>query len=198
MTEENTNAEGLTEEDLAAIQASLSEGVLPTLQHTILEIWLEVTQHAEGEIGVRLGPADAGRLMHAWPRLELSDMRTYWDLYHRHITEMRDLLVDLVAQDKAALEHVEDDAEYNHDTYIEVMFAWQDRIQQWDDSWEIDGPRAYAELAAMSDAAQFFIGQEGLLNYLREPQVGFEYSEEERASVNERIREAQKERKQSE
>ena len=66
---ENTTAEGLTEEDLAAIAASFAEGDVPALTHTVLEIWENLLSNIEEARKERVTPVVANRIITNYPKL---------------------------------------------------------------------------------------------------------------------------------
>lgn len=187
-TEEVT--EELTQEDIEAIAASFAEGEVPKLTHTILEIWRDLLSNIEVAREERVTPVIANRVITSYPKLNYADVPAYWDLYYDLMTELRDILDDQIATDDEALSNVEDDAVANRKHYVELLFAWSDRIAQWEEQWDATSPRAAIELAAIADVASMFMGQTGMTEALSQPQVGFEFNDDDRVALQQRLVEA--------
>ncbi len=182
--------EELTDEDLAAIQASLSEGEVPAMTNTLLKIWQEILSNIETSREERITPIIANRVVGTWTKLEYSDVPAYWELYYDLMTDLRGILLDEIASDPECLNNIEDDAIDNRERYLNILFGWSDRIAEWEEQWECTSPRAHIELAAIADVARFFVGPEGLTEGLSQPQLGFSFDDDDRIALQERLLEA--------
>lgn len=176
----------MTTADLDAIAASMAEGNV-VMHSTILGIWQDVLTNVEEAATEKVTPIVANRIMNAWPRLEYADIPAYWTRYYEYVIELRDLLSDIIATDAECLLRIEHDGVDNKDLYKEVLFAWSNRIQEWEEDWDVTSSRAGVELAAMADVGGMFVGPTGLTEHLSQPQIRFEYTEADRAELGERL-----------
>ena len=185
----NSNPESLlTDEDMEAITASLSEGEAPKMDRTLLATWIEVLQNAEDDRAERISPEAAMRALNSWPKLQMDEVSTYLEVYYDKLIALRQHIVDIVDEHPEALKNIEDDAEENHDLYIELLFRWQLSIARWEKEWDVDGKYAYLEIAATVDVSGTFLGVNGLSSHLT--QIGMSFDEEEQAKFADRLREA--------
>lgn len=194
MTEAIETPAELADVDLEAIAASFAEGEAPVMTHTLLEIWNDLLSNAELGVEEHISPMLANSIISKWDRLEFSDIPAYWALYHELMIELRDILHDVIATDPDCYKHVEDDGVENRKLYMEVLFGWTDRINQWEEQWDCTDPRAAIELAAIADVARMFTGQTGIVEHLSQPQMNFTFGDDERTELAERLAAAQKER----
>ena len=191
MSESNeAPTEELTEEDIEAIAASFAEGNPPALTHTLLEIWRNILSNIESAREERIPPVIANRVVTAYPKIEYHMVPQYWDTYYDLLTEMRDILDDVIASDNEAFDRVEDDAILNRDLYVEVLFGWSDKINQWEEEWDTMSPNAAVELAAIADVSSVIVGETGLTENLSQLQIGFSFDDSDRIALQERLAEA--------
>lgn len=185
---ENTTPEAQTDEDLAAIAASLAhdeDG--PVMTNTVLRVWREMLSHLEAASVEPISSAFVVRILSAWPRLELSEIKAYWDFYYASAIKLRDLMEDAIATDPDSVERVEDDGTVNREVYLEVMYLWSRQFEEWEREWDYSAPHALAETFATADIFEFFLGRQGLVAYLYQEYIGFEWGEEDQTALVERV-----------
>lgn len=184
---ENTTTE-LTDEDLAAISASLYDESSEGLTVSVLEAWQNVLGNIEESSKERISPREANRVVGSWPKLSFQDVPAYNVRYHELLLELRDILDEVIASDDKAFSRVgEADAEENAEHYKELLFRWQAQVLRWEHAWDAADPASHIELAAIADATGFYMNQgTGLINHLEA--IGFQYTDEDRDTAAERLR----------
>lgn len=178
----------LTDEDLAKISASLSEGEAPEMDRTLLETWREVLANAESDRAERISPEAAMRALNQWPKMTMEDVVPYLDMYYDYLLALRQHLYDVIDEHPEALKHIEDDAEANHDLYLEVLFRWQVSIAEWEKTWDIHEDFAYARIAAQVDVSGTYLGVNGLSSHLQI--IKMEFTPEQQQAFTERLQKA--------
>ena len=178
-------------EDLPELPADLQAEVnrelnqTPELTHTILEIWQSILSNIEANEDEHISPRYANSIVSNWPRLNFQDVKAYTKVYFTYLKTLRLILTNEIAKDPAALERVEDDAEENREHYLELIGAWQEQIESWEQNWDSDAPNAHILLAALADATSFFVGAQGLVEHLS--QINFQFTDEDREVLRERL-----------
>jgi len=198
MTEnKNNKVPALTEEEYADLQAlpELPEdlqkevdrelGQTPAMSHTILEIWQSVLSNIEANENEHISPRYANSIVSNWPRLSFQDVSKYTKKYFSYLKALREILTEEIAKDPAAFERVENDAEENRAHYLELIGAWQERIEMWEQTWQSDGKDSHVTLAALADATSFFVGAQGLVEHLS--QINFQFTDEDREALRQRL-----------
>jgi hypothetical protein len=186
MTENPTPVEDLPElpEDLQKeVDAAL--GTSPALTHTILQIWASVLSNIEANEGEHISPRYANSIVSNWPRLNFQEVSAYTRQYFTYLKALREILTAEIDKDPAALERVENDAEDNREHYLELIGAWQEQIEQWEQDWDSDDHGSHISLAALADATSFFVGAQGLVEHLS--QINFQFSDEDREALRLRL-----------
>ena len=186
MTENPTPVEDLPElpADLQA-EVNAALGQAPELSHTILEIWAQVLSNIEANEGEHISPRYANSIVSNWPRLKFQEVSAYTQKYFTYLKSLRELLTEEIAKDPAAFERVENDAEENREHYLELIGAWQERIEMWEQTWQSDAKDSHVTLAALADATSFFVGAQGLVEHLS--QIGFQFTDEDREALRLRL-----------
>lgn len=178
-------------EDLPELPADLQEEVNrelaqdPVLTHTILEIWASVLSNIEANEGEHISPRYANSIVSNWPRLEFQDVSIYTQQYFYYLKMLRNILTDEIDKDPEALKRVENDAEENRGHYLELIGAWQEKIEQWEQDWDSDDYQSHITLAALADATSFFVGAQGLVEHLS--QINFQFTDEDREALRLRL-----------
>jgi hypothetical protein len=186
MTENPTPVEDLPElpEDLQA-EVNAALGTAPALTHTILEIWASILSNIESNEGEHISPRYANSIVSNWPRLNFQEVSAYTRKYFTYLKSLREILTEEIAKDPAAFERVENDAEDNREHYLELIGAWQARIEMWEQTWQSDGKDSHVTLAALADATSFFVGAQGLVEHLS--QINFQFTDEDREALRQRL-----------
>ena len=186
MTENPTHDEDLPELP-ADLQAEVNRELnqAPELTHTILEIWASVLSNIEQNEGEHISPRYANSIVSNWPRLQFQDVSAYTRQYFAYLKALREFLTAEIDKDPAALERVKDDAEENREHYLELIGAWQEQIEKWEQDWNSDAPDSHITLAALADATSFFVGAQGLVEHLS--QINFPFTDEDREALRIRL-----------
>lgn len=180
-----------TNEELPELPKELQEevdrelGQDPVLTHTILEVWASVLSNIEANEGEHISPRYANSIVSNWPRLSFQDVRAYTHRYFRYLKALREILTAEIDKDPAALERVENDAEENREHYLELIGAWQEKIEEWEQNWNSDTEDSHIVLAALADATSFFVGAQGLVEHLS--QINFQFTDEDREALRLRL-----------
>lgn len=153
-------------EDLAKLDADL-ESPEPNF-HTVLEVWREVLKPAREELGKKITPQWASRIVSSYQDVGFNDMGDMRDRYYGKILELLEILMAEIATDDECLNYTtpEEDAAENRTHYLNVLRDWQLRFLQWELDWEHSDPKAGVELAAVSEVHKAFFGQTGLTQFL--------------------------------
>lgn len=185
----NTSAE-LTDEDLAAIQASLDEGTEAVTRRSVLEIWHELFSNVETVAKERVTPGLAMNIVSTWPKLSVQDTPRYHAIYHELLGQARDIL-DLEvlpegeARDLAFARTGDDDADLNEDLYNTLLLEWQKLVIRWENTWDAAHPEAHITAAVIADVHKFILSGSGIVEYLS--QIGFRYTDEMKAAHAEEL-----------
>jgi hypothetical protein len=186
MTENQKPAEDLPElpEELQKeVDAAL--GQAPELTHTILEVWASVLSNIEANEGEHISPRYANSIVSNWPKLSYQDVSAYTRQYFTFLKALREILTAEIDKDPEALKNVENDAEDNRGHYLELIGAWQEQIEKWEQAWDCDDAGSHIQLAALADATSFFVGAQGLVEHLS--QINFEFTDEDREALRTRL-----------
>lgn len=186
---ENTTPEGT--EDLPELPEDLQKevdrelGKAPELTHTVLEVWASVLSNIEANEGEHISPRYANSIVSNWPRLTFQEVKAYTLQYFAYLKALREILTAEIDKEPAALERVENDAEENREHYLELIGAWQEQIEKWEQNWDSTEPDSHVTLAALADATSFFVGAQGLVEHLS--QIGFQFTDEDREALRLRL-----------
>jgi hypothetical protein len=186
MTENQKTVEDLPELP-ADLQAEVDSalGTAPELTHTILEVWASVLSNIEANEGEHISPRYANSIVSNWPRLTFQEVSGYTRQYFTYLKALREILTAEIDKDPEALKRVENDAEENREHYLELIGAWQERIEQWEQDWDSDDHGSHVTLAALADATSFFVGAQGLVEHLS--QINFQFTDEDREALRLRL-----------
>ena len=72
----------------------------------------------------------------------------------------------------------EDDMEVNRALYLNIYYGWMRLIQQEELDWDLGEEDSLGHMAALTDAAAFLLGDQGLITYL--DAAGFEPTAEDK------------------
>jgi hypothetical protein len=178
-------------EELPALPEDLQKevdaalGVTPELTHTVLEVWQSVLSNIEANEDEHISPRYANSIVSNWPKLSYQEVPKYTNTYFYFLKELRDFLTAEIEKDPAAFERVENDAEENREHYLELIGAWQEQIERWEQEWEAAQVDSHVTLAALADATSFFVGAQGLVEHLT--QIGFRFTDEDREALRQRL-----------
>lgn len=162
----------------------------PELTHTLLEMWMSVLENIESEAMAPLRPADAMSLLQRWPILKMKDLVPYQSLYYSHLLEMRDIIAAQIDDKKEVYEHVEDDATYNRQRYVDIAMGWQLAIEDWEEEWTSEDEDAAIRLAALADVTNFTLSGMGLIAHL--DQIGVSVTSEEMVEAKKKLQAKEK------
>ena len=76
----------------------------------------------------------------------------------------------------------EDDMEVNRVLYMNIYIGWMRLIQQEELDWDLGEEASLGHMAALTDAAAFLLGDQGLITYL--DAAGFEPTAEDKDLLN--------------
>lgn len=189
---ENTTPLELTEQDkldLSSIGFDVEgEEEAPVQQHTLLEIWAEILSNIDTARVEHIDPAEATRVLRKWGFLKMQEVGAYRKQYFDHLSGLRDVLTDLIAEHPKALLNTENDAEANHDLYLTLLLNWQLEAQAWSLEWDYADEDSHIVLAGLADAQEFVLGAQGLIAHL--DHIGFDLTEEDTVDLNVALTEA--------
>ena len=181
----------MTEPNVTDIPDAIEEGVEPLLNvagteeeqltHTLLEMWEEILSHAETEKKAQVLPSEALRILQQWPMLTARELPAFYEEFYRllgrglyHVQKVREKYPEHV-------NHVDDDAEFNHDAYVEVLQLWTEEINTAQQTWHLQMQYPMANAAALANASGFLVGDTGLVAHL--DAIGFELTDEDKEQL---------------
>ena len=172
----------LTDEDVRDL-LSLGADVEQGITHSVLESWQRVLQENLDTRDGRVTPSLANRIVTTWPQLTFKQVPAYLKRYYDILQSYQDVLDDVIAKNPKALQWLlQEDAENNHDVYIEIVGRWQAIVIKLELDWKVNAPAAAVDLAAMDDANGYVMNpMEGLLSHLGV--IGFAFREEDNAVI---------------
>ena len=167
------------------------------LEMTVLEVWREVLSNIEEQAAARIEPGYATQIIRRWPTLTYKDIFVYYATFHDYLIVYRDILTEQLRLHPDALKAVghdpgdeDSDAVANRDIYKEIMFEWNLVTAKLENAWDVSDPNAAAQIAAMAEAQAFVTGGTGIMQALVQPQVGFQWNDEDQQELETRINEA--------
>lgn len=177
--------DGLTEQDIADLN-ELGETEEPEL-HTLLEIWSRILENIETESVKRVPPGMANKVVGTWTKLSFQDVPVYFAAYYELVKEMRDILTEEIERNpdcfKNTGEDEDSDGVANRPIYIELLFRWQALVMRWEHDWDASSPSSHIWIAAIADATNFFVGNQGLVSHLDQIQLQFDETDREAMGV---------------
>lgn len=171
----------LSEQDIADLEKlneGFESGEIPTpTYHTILHVWREILAPIDTERSKAPTARWCSTMLGRYSGLTFADMGVVQDLYFSRLDQLRNQLLDEIAEDDECLNYTtaEEDVEHNGHHYQNLLLNWQKSVLQWELEWAHDDETAAAQLAAMGEVHQMFFGQTGLVALL--DQIGFELTE---------------------
>lgn len=189
MTEHDDNIEGLLTEQDRADLAQLDQGIAaPGVPegapfHPILMVWREILKPAHDELGKRITPQWASRIVASYQDVSFTDMLDMRDRYYGKILELLAMVDAEIASDPDCLTYTtpEEDVAENSEHYKNLLRDWQVAFVKWEIEWDCTDPKAGVELAAISEVHKAFFGQSGLTQFL--DNIRFIYTEEDQAEL---------------
>lgn len=180
---DNTTTPELTDEDLAAIQASLDEGS-NGLTHSVLAVWRELFSNIPKVSQERVTPGLAMNIVSTWPKISVQETPIYHKLYHVYLAEAAELVEQALPEDEekqaAALAYTgEDDARENEAIYLEILLQWQLQLMQWEAKWDATEEYAHIRAAVIADVHKFLLSATGIVEHLSA--INFKYTDEAKA-----------------
>ena len=180
---DNTATPELTDEDLAAIQASLNEGS-NGLTHSVLTVWRELFSNIPKVSKERVTPGLAMNIVSTWPKISIQETPRYHEYYHIYLAEAADIVEAALPEDAekqaAALAFTgEDDARENEAIYLEILLQWQLKVMEWEAEWDAAHEDAHITAAVIADVHKFLLSGTGIVEHLSA--INFRYTDEAKA-----------------
>ena len=192
---DNTEDVQLSTQDEADL--ALMEALSQPVEHTLLRVWSEVLSNIDKVAAEKVSPVIANKIVSSWPKLSFQDVPRYHDLYHAMLRLYRDELQQIIDDNPGALKHTApagqegSDAIENRAIYLEVLFQWHMINVRLEKNWNASDPDSHVQIAAIADSAAFTIGPNGLTQHLAQPQVGFNWGDEDQQALQERVLQAE-------
>ena len=165
----------------------LNEDGTVNLSVTLLEIWLNIMEGAGKEAeNTKLDMRTAFAIQQNWPSLKLNEIPGYQSRFYDHLAHLKLMLG--IEEESARLQHVEDDAEFNRDKYLEIVVKWMNYIDEQEAQWDLMDEQAMMNAAALMDAARFVLGGPGSLGGMLD-QIGIDLDSDEITAENLRQKE---------
>jgi hypothetical protein len=170
--------------DLAQLDAEPAGEPGEVNYHPILQVWREILKPAYDELGARITPQWASRIVASYQSVQFYDMVEMRDRYYGKIIELLEILNEEIASDDDCLSYTtpEEDVAENGQHYKNLLRDWQLRFLQWELNWDCLDPAAGVELAAISEVHKAFFGETGLTQFL--DNIRFEYTEADQAELS--------------
>lgn len=136
-------------------------------QRSVLELWSIVLGNAAA-IGAEPIPINvAHKVVASWPFLSFQETQRYHEIYHHIFEGVSDLLHDVIDGDAQAFEWVgEQDAEHNHQHYLDALVQWHVRLDDYEAEWRATDPESHIWVAAIADARATLFSQTGYAGHL--------------------------------
>lgn len=163
MTEPELDAE-LSDQDRRDLESLVTNEEAP--KYTVMETWAKLLDSIETAELDPINPMVAMRQIGNWPHLTFADLDPFYAKYHSFLKEMREVIRQELLDNPELVLHVEDDAAYNHENYVNVIRQWHVLVSLWESEWRTSDADAGIGVAAIAEAQQFTLGQQGLVNYL--------------------------------
>ena len=181
MSDLNNTAAELTDEDLAAIQASLEEG--NGLKRSVLEVWFELFSNVPKVAAERVTPGLAMNIVSTWPKISIQETPRYHAIYHEYLGSAALALEYVLGNDehkaKAFSRTNEDDCELNGPLYEEILLEWQKLVMAWEAEWDATDSEAHIIAAVIADVHKFILSASGIVEHLSS--INFRYTDEKKA-----------------
>lgn len=178
------SSDALTEEEIAQALRDFptDEDIQP---RTLLEVWQFLLGGIEEAAAQRPRMQNALAIVRKWPSLRYQDVKQYHQLFHDWMKVYRSVLTQIIEETPEALDHIEDDAEFNRDRYLKILYDWQEIALLSDLNWDSDDVDSHIQLAAAVDASAFFLSDTGIVNHL--DRINFEVTDEEAEALTEKL-----------
>lgn len=172
------------EKDLASL--GITTGDEPSF-HTILEVWLKVLEPVHTELGAKVTPQYANRIVNTYSGVGFNDMNEFRNRFHSKIVELEEILKEVVATDPECLTYTspEEDRAENSKHYRTLLLEWQKRFLEWELAWDTMAPDAAIEMGAIGEVHNFAFGATGLTAQLQN--IQFQYTEQDQAEAHEAL-----------
>lgn len=144
---------------------------------TLLETWRELMKSTDISRAAHVEPGDAALMLRKWPFLKVQDIPAYQTALHDILDEARALVDFEIEADDEALGRVDDDAEGNKEHYLNLLLSWQLLIQHHSLDFNVADDDAHIQLAAIADAHNMLLGENGLVGHL--DAINFNFTEQE-------------------
>lgn len=178
-----TNNPELTDEDLAAIQASLDEGNEAVVRRSILEIWTELFSNVPKVSRERVTPGLAMNIVGTWPKISMQETPRYHAIYHERLLEVAEVLYSEIPQgdirDKAFDRVGDEDRDLNAEHYEAILLEWQKLVMRWEAEWRAEDPESHLIAAVIADVHKFVLSPSGIVEHLSS--INFRYTDEMKA-----------------
>lgn len=151
--------------------------------HPILQVWREVLKPARGEVGVKVTPQYAGRIVQSYREISFHQMNDFRDSYYAKIIELEQILNDLIDSDDQCLlpDTPEEDRAENSKHYKTLLLEWQKCFLRWEMEWDTMDPLAAVELGSIGEVHKMFFSETGITAYLQN--IQFQFTEQDQAET---------------
>jgi hypothetical protein len=186
--DETTELSAQDEQDLALLDA-----MSMPLEHTVLEMWEATLGDIETMAETRIAPGYANRQLQRWPKLEPAQLPLYYKLFHDYLKDYREVVAEQIrlhpdAKSNTAAEgEPKQDGVANRAIYADIMFGWFVTTAKQEEAWDANDSHMYVRLAAIHEAQLFVTGPQGIMQLLNQPSVGFQWSDEDQAALQQRV-----------
>lgn len=151
--------------------------------HSLLEVWQAVLSNGKT---LRHDPSSMQEVMavtHRYPQIKVQEVSRYRMLYFDVLQEFADLLDAEIASDPECFKHAEPEADgtENRHHYLNLLAQWNALGAQLESEWNSNDDDAHLTFAAILEARNFLLGQQGLVAHLES--IDFALSEDESAEL---------------
>lgn len=160
-------------------------------KRSLLEVWREllgkgVDEAADEPIPVYV----AAKVVASWPFLTFQETAKYHQFYHSLIRELRVYVNEIIDEHPDALGFVgDDDAEHNHVFYRDILVAWHNHLDTYEQEWRAEDPVSHIWAAVIPDVRAFLFSSVGLAGHL--DSIGFVMADDEFLDAVKQSREEQ-------
>lgn len=176
-TDEYTETIELDEEDQTALDQIMSDAQAAP-EFSLLRVWAELLSNIEEVEGQPIPMYLAGQLTSVWPKLSFQDIKTYHELYHGYLSEVRDLLHEEIKDNPGCLDHEGDeDAKENARIYRDLVVAWNVLLDAYEREWRTEDEDSHIRYAALVDVRRMLFARDGLAGHLEARGVSFDEDE---------------------
>lgn len=173
------------------LQDAIRRASLGQYDHTLFEMWEDILNEAKAQVSGNVTIMFANGLIRQWPWLTFKDIGHYFTARHNMLVEALESLEACFPKPAELLyQENEDDWALHKDAYIDVIVAWSQLANNWNDQWEnlpLDHPLKGVRMAAVADMSALLVNPStGLIENMSNL-AGFDISEEETVELQKRV-----------